>query len=642
MIELPALEDCILSEKSEKGYVYDIEVYPDYFCIGFKNPKQEIQFEITKGKNEIENIVNFCFGKVLIGFNNYYFDDLILSYIFKNSYYLKNVKDVNSINDILFQVLDKVFNRKGQNFEYSFIEDLRKEQSDFFYSIDLMKLSNVQKSLKLVAVSLKYENIQDLPFQWNKNLQTDRKKLIVKNYNMNDVRVSYAFCKHLKNEIELRYNLSKAYNVDLMSLSDSSIANVLFKQIYNSKSSNQINKDLKTERTIIELKECIPENIKFKTRILKKFLLDLKKIVLTKKENEESFKLELEPISFFGKKYQLGVGGIHSLDDAKVFVEDENKFIIDADVTSYYPSIMINHSIKPEHLQDVFVDTMKQIKEERVKAKKEKDKTKSDGLKIVINSVFGKLGSKDSFLYDEKAMLSVTLSGQLYLLMLIESLNEKNFEVISANTDGIITIVPKDKENEYYDICNSWSKENKFELEFTKYKKYVRRDVNNYIAVSHEGTIKAKGIFQQEIVVTKGYRFPVISKALKAYFIDGIPFEDFLYSHNDIYDFCMSQKIGQQFKVEFDGKPIQNSLRFYVSKKGGKLYKWKVLKDGLEEKGIFDLKERKSYIDLCSGFNIMIFNKYEKKNDYEIDYEYYLKELKKIQSEIEKENIFLW
>ena len=59
-------------------------------------------------------------------------------------------------------------------------------------------------------------------------------------------------------------------------------------------------------------------------------------------------------------------------------------------------------------------------------------------LKIVINSVYGKLGFENGNLYDRLAVLKTTINGQLMMLMLVEELELHNIHVLSANTDGIV------------------------------------------------------------------------------------------------------------------------------------------------------------------------------------------------------------
>ena len=79
--------------------------------------------------------------------------------------------------------------------------------------------------------------------------------------------------------------------------------------------------------------------------------------------------------------------------------------------------------------------------------------------------------------------------------MLIEALSEAGIEVISANTDGITASVKVQDVAAFTAICNTWQENTGFNLEKTVYKKYIRRDINNYIAETAESNVKKKGIF---------------------------------------------------------------------------------------------------------------------------------------------------
>lgn len=110
-------------------------------------------------------------------------------------------------------------------------------------------------------------------------------------------------------------------------------------------------------------------------------------------------------------------------------------------------------------------------------------KIKAESLKIAINRMYGAFRDINDYLYDPKCTYKVTINLQLCLLMLIEALELKGIKVISANTDGIVCIIKPEQKADYKACCDWWQEYNNFELEFTNYEKYLRNDVNNYIAV---------------------------------------------------------------------------------------------------------------------------------------------------------------
>lgn len=642
-INLPKLNDCLV-DNSENGFCYDVEIYPNFFCVTFINSKDTYLFQISEIKNDYNELLQFLKlnVKVLIGYNNSKFDDYVIGFLQKNKEAYKD-KDSQSICNLVFDIGQSVISYYTNRPEDKDVrQDLEKKvkglkRYNLFHSIDLMKVYNIQKSLKLVAVSLKWNNIQDLPYKFNTSLNKENIQVVI-DYNKNDVLITKELCDKLHKEITLRYNLSLLYNVNLLSESDSGMCNILITKLYKQKSKIENFTDKRTFKKVIHLNNCIFKDVKFKSSELNQLLNKVKNISITK--TKEGFDFKKQKVKFNNKLYVIGVGGLHSEDSGNIYQENNDFHIIDSDVTSYYPSIMILKNVKPSHLENCFVDILKQLTDERIEAKKIGDKTKADGLKIVINSIFGKLGYEGFFLYDDEAMFKVTLNGQFYLLMLIEMLNEKGFEVISANTDGILTLVPKNKLEIYNSICKEWESKLGFNLEYTYYKKYIRKDVNNYLALDLKGNVKSKGCFVDSIDYRKGYNSPIISTSLKEYFVNGKSIESTIKNHKDIYDFCIAQKIGSQYSVSFNNEPIQRSIRYYVSTNGKKLIKTKIVKKEIEQTLINDFieeEEKESSGELVAGKLINLFNQFEVRQDYKIDYNYYIKEANKIIKEVRKE-----
>ena len=232
-----------------------------------------------------------------------------------------------------------------------------------------------------------------------------------------------------------------------------------------------------------------------------------------------------------------------------------------------------------------------------------------------------KLGFEYSWLYDLKAMYRVTINGQLYLMSLIEDLELANIHVISANTDGIVSIINNDKLNEYYTICNAWAKKYNFGVAYTKYNKYIRTTVNDYITLKDNGSIKTKGDFSFEIKIDKGYYAPAIAKTLYEYFVNDNKDIDNLIKSYDIYDYCISIKVGSQFRSEYhtikDGKldieVLQKDNRYFVSNHGGVFLKRNLSSNKLT--------------NVIKGYNVRIFNKFYYSNDYDINYIWYKKKV---------------
>jgi hypothetical protein len=103
------------------------------------------------------------------------------------------------------------------------------------------------------------------------------------------------------------------------------------------------------------------------------------------------------------------------------------------------------------------------------------------------------------------------------------------FKVISANTDGLTTIVERGREEEYYECCKEWEKQTRFELEYAYYAKYMRTNVNNYLVLKerakgeefdYDNHIKCKGDLDPFLYENfeKGFDKPVVALAVYNHF----------------------------------------------------------------------------------------------------------------------------
>jgi hypothetical protein len=191
------------------------------------------------------------------------------------------------------------------------------------------------------------------------------------------------------------------------------------------------------------------------------------------------------------------------------------------------------------------------LKDTRVKCKHGGDidvikgvpnKIAAEALKIVINSIYGKLGSELFFLYDRFAQLQVTINGQLMTMTLVEELELNGIHVISANTDGIVIKLPRDKFNVYKDITDRWNEFNKMGADYEEYDRIISRDINNYFDIQTTGDIEYKGALDPKQYIknlSKGYDMPIVAKAVFEYFANNVPVMETLHKHTDILDFCL-------------------------------------------------------------------------------------------------------
>ena len=473
-------------------------------------------------------------------------------------------------------------------------------------------------------------------------------------YNCNDVFIVCEIVRLYMDEIKLRYSISKAYEVDVLSSSRSNIADRLFVKFYSEFSGLAESKwrGKTTERTSMSFKRVIFPFIKFKTKPLQDLLEDMKKVVVHS-IGKDAFQRE---IKLGNLTYTIATGGLHSQDiprelrsklhyinssstgeETKTIwdiITDDSYIYIHWDISSFYPSIMDVYKIAPEHInQGCFTKLIHWLKETRVQAKHSTEEY-IDGipkdvlaqvLKIVINSIYGKLGFERGDICDRLAVLKVTINGQLMIMMLCEELEMNGIEVMSANTDGIVIKLYKRDVNTFNTISTNWKKLTGLDADSEEYKCYINRDINNYVIEELNGKVSYKGAlnpFMYRVDLQKGYDMPIVAQAVVNYFLNDKPLLETLYECNNILDFCKTQNVGRNFHVEFttnkETKELQRNVRFYVSKQGGTIEKVD------KEKGI--------RTGLCAGNKVIVLNTLDDEpiQYRNIDYNYYYQECIKI------------
>lgn len=600
--------------------IYDIEIYPNFYCSTFKDIKDEIirQFVISDTINDLyiqNDFVKSC--EYLIGYNNKNFDDRLLLFCRENEYKIKKYKA-----KIIHEFTQKIINGLENDEELIKLRKLHKT----WISIDLMKLIAGDKraiSLKQLGIYLKHNLVQDLPYSPYTVLTEEEQDVVLK-YNINDIIITEKAYNFLKKEILARIEIGNLYDINVIDASNSRLGDIIVSKFYSDYSglSYYEYRNNKTDRKVVDFSDIISNKIKFKT----KNLVDLYNRLKNTKFEIGISKLK-ESVILNGLRYNIGLGGLHTEDKGGVFESTDILKYYDVDVNSFYPRIIINEQISPKHiLKNEFLLTVQVLYDERLKNKGVND-TKAYAMKIALNSIYGKFNFDYGWLKDTKCTYQTTINGQLYLLMLIEDLLLNNFKVISANTDGIVTEVPIERTEDYKTICKDWSKNNDFLIEFTEYSKYIRKDVNNYISITTSGKIKEKGDFIREIDFNHSFMMPIVPITLYKYFIEKQDVMTVLLNHRDIYDFCMSIKTGWQFKNkmlyiednQLKTEDIQKTIRYYVSNTGVSLIK--------------QYKEKNKRVSMAKKQYVTIFNEYFHKdnfNDYNINYKFYYDEVYKI------------
>jgi hypothetical protein len=574
-------------------WVMDYETICNCFIGVFQHYKDDSQrkiFVIHESRNDLPEFIKFLKSNIKnnewhISFNGLNFDAQITNKILDEQKRLL-AADAASVVKFIYHYAQSVIDKssKGTFLDYPPFKMKIKQ-------IDLFKLNHwdnkaKMSSLKWIQYSMDWQNVEEMPHRHDQPVTDVHTLNSVIEYCINDVMSTKEVLLHSKEQINLRQTLSKEYGIDLYSASEPRISKELFLHFLQQRlnwDKAEI-KTLRTPRDYIVLADCILPYITFETPEFKSVLDYFRTKVIT--STKDGFK---HSVNFKGVKTDFGLGGIHGAAPAGVYEAKPGWTIMTSDVTSFYPNLAIKNNFHPAHLpQKEFGQLYEWFFEERKKIPK--TDPKNYVYKIILNSTYGLTGDENSFLYDPKMTMQITINGQLLLSKLAEmlSLAIPECQPLMLNTDGLEMMIPNDKIETYHSICSVWELMTQLSLEHDEYSKMVIRDVNNYMAVSKGGKVKCKGAFEWEdlskkkvATFHKNKSFLIIPKATYAFFVHGTKPEDFLDQNQNIYDYCgaVKAKAGWSFvdRRIVDGNlvntKLQKIVRYYISNEGGKMVK---------------------------------------------------------------------
>ncbi len=575
--------------------IYDIETLKEYFLIVCLIPGEPYRtFRVNKNQNNLDAFINFANQHkdyYWVGYNNLRFDSQVIEWVVRNHDQWHELSALEITGKIAQKAADVIHDANYDVFPEYREQDLSYKQIDLF-RVHHFDNKNRRVSLKRLEFEMDLENIEEMPIHHAKSDLSDDDINIITEYCLNDVWATYQFYKVTigdtdhplykgDNKIELRLDIEQEFGIPCLNYSDSKIGDEMIKKYYCEEKGIQY-KDLPKKGTFsnVYVKNCIANYVQFQTLELQQFLNNIKKLKLG---IQDDFK---EEIHFYDNVYSFMKGGLHTENKPEVFEADDEHLIIDWDVSSYYPAIIINNGRYPRHLGKEFLAGYKRMFERRLELKPLAKKDKRikgivGALKLAVNSVYGKSSDMQNWIYDRQLTMFTTITGELSLMMLIEAYELAGIHVISANTDGVTIMVKKSHVDKMHKINKWWMDLTRYELERADYQKIIFSTVNDYIAIKTDGEIKKKGDFLTDFELHKNKSARVVPIALEAYYVHNIPIATTIMAHNNIYDFCLRQKSSKDFHYEGwnrarGEKTVYDKLiRYYVSNTGEKLLKVK-------------------------------------------------------------------
>jgi len=607
----------------DRHWVMDYETLSNCFVAVFEHYKEsEIKvFAVCSLRNDFSALLKFLQTNAAkqewhISYNGLAFDAQVTEFILDKQEQLK-LLDGDQIAAAIYQFAQETIDlMRNKLFPKYSSYRMRIKQIDVF---KLNHWDNPAKSssLKWIQYSMDWWNVLDMPIHHTEPITNTKDLDMVIEYCINDVSSTKKIMHLSTEQIRLRGTLTEQYGIDLYSASEPRISKELF-AYYLSKELGIDKKELKqlrTPRPFIKIKNLILPYIKFQTKEFQDLLEFFQgKILITDSNDPKSgTKGALSySVKYKNVKTDYGLGGVHGANTRGIYKSDEDMVIMSSDVTSYYPNLAIRNKWAPAHLdKDKFCQLYEWFFDERKKIPK--SNPMNYVYKIILNSTYGLSNDANSFLYDPEFTMRITINGQLSLTMLYEMICEEIPDCIPImqNTDGLETMIPRKYEDKYMEICKRWEDMTQLNLEHDKYQKIVFADVNNYIAVYDwkemdpadwkalkkkrpddlykilngkflHASAKCKGRFEYSgLALHKNKSKLIVPKAIYQYFIKGVLPEEYLAENRNILDYCIGTKAKGNWKLEIrsvqDGElvtdPLQKTIRYYVSKKGGKIFK---------------------------------------------------------------------
>lgn len=445
---------------------FDIEVFKYDSLVVFKNYKKETVASFWNG--EFEGISDVIREKVLVGYNNYSYDDYILEYMRRN-YPQEEIKELN--DDIITTDL-KIY----KPFE------LRKN----YISLDCMQQltpggKNTQPSLKKIEANLGKSIVESsVDFNIDRPLTEEEKASTLK-YCEYDVESTIDIFKLRFNSYFLpKFHVIKMLNHNIqqkaLRWNTTTIA-------ANFITCNEIRRYANHE--LSPHTDRVKDNLFYTdddlyNKVPQEVVNVWERATVSNNVVKESYTHEA-----FGCSFEFGFGGLHGINDTQTKFHD----VYLLDVTSMYPNILVYLKSLGEEATERF----KRILQERITIKR-KDPVKANAYKLILNSIYGQMKNEYSNVHNPKGGESVCIYGQIALFDLCRKLYDAGYTLININTDGVaFNGSAIDPDYEFNHIVEDWEKEYHLQLELTRFKTWIQKDVNNYVAIDYDQRIKVKG-----------------------------------------------------------------------------------------------------------------------------------------------------
>lgn len=495
---------------------YDFEVFKEDWLVVIINPIEKTEDVIVNDAGKLQDLYEQYKSYIWVGYNSRNYDQ----FIFKSILLGFNPKRVSDyiINDgVNGNLIDKRF------------------KTIQFYNYDVMQSMTGLKTLEgFMGNSIHESNV---PFNIDRKLTSAEIDETIE-YCRHDVEQTIQVFMKTKSDFDAQMDLIRTFNLPMENIG--------------------LTKAQLTAN-ILQCKKPIEERYdEFDLQIVDTIKIEKYKEVVEwfKDVSNHNYGKNLK-INIAGIPHVFGWGGLHGCIDKPVY---KKGFLLHIDVTSFYPSIMIEYDFLTRNCRKK--ELFKDIYEKRVELKKQGKKKEQAPYKIVLNGTYGICKDKFSKAYDPRQANNVCINGQLLLLDLIEKL-ENHCELIQSNTDGLIIAIDEKDFDLIDDICYEWEKRTRMSLGFDNVSEIWQKDVNNYIFKFENGKLERKGAYVKELN-DLDYDLPIINEAIVKYLTEGIKPEDTIKNCNELKKFQKIVKVSSKYKFAYHNGQRLNEKCFRV------------------------------------------------------------------------------
>lgn len=611
-----------LQTDQQNIYLYDIETYPNHFLAVFKHysEQQDGKFTLFTDK-DLDALKKFLNRQdlMLIGYNNFTFDDVILKAILSNQ--------VNAASEI-YELADCIINQTESNFDIKRLTYYSRNEwnnkTSPWICIDLFQILGGKKlagSLKKHEIRLGMLNVMDLPITPGTTLTDEQCQRLIP-YCKHDVDATEKVLHDTYQDVLVRIEVNNHYpylTKSALRRTNSSIAEIVVAHELQTRAGISKKDILKPALFPFDPALQIDSSIQFQSEHNQQLLDQLK--ALKTFEPEEWLQGLNSPFVFKSGQHniELGRGGAHTL-IANIQIQSKN--IVEFDVASYYPSLLRKINSYPSGLAKQWIDILNELTDSRLAAKASGNSAKAEVYKIIINSIYGKLEDKFSINRDPSLQLQVVLNGQLFLIMLMEQFDSAGFQVISANTDGIY-INAEDRLDQARGVAKKWEEHTGFSLSHNTSTHFVAASVNEY-ALYHpdKGWYHKKGRFSPSMRTKPS----IVTDAVLNHLSTQESVEEFIRRSTNLLEFLYSSSIrgGNVVKVVHGSETVQKNNRWYRTLQGYPIEKQVLQKDDSIKIAKIPNSDSSTVVNYLSSTDI----------PKDLDYDHYIRAAQKLLDEI--------